>query len=629
MGNTIAFPMIGLGLSTAAMTSGFDQAESIVKSGMGKVAGAVASNPIKPMFDTSALTKGLEQALEKVEKLRGKSVDLISGMNAAARMNVGGSMVNSQFAGMVGASPGASRGPDAFLSGMQKAADEAAKAAKAFSAFDGALALAKKSGGGVDSLIAGMSSSARLNVGGSAVSSQFAGMLGSTIAGAKGADPFLAVMAKAKEGQQKALTEAKSGGFSLMNLSVATIALDAALNILGKIKDSIVGFVTGMLGVATKAEAGRDDVMAGGYALISGGSMTGTMARLESTIGTFWESVWNAFEANFDIQGWIESFRGSVAGVTALIQGLFGTGNDLMKNPERLMESFRKGGIFIISVFESIGKISLEIHKAFLDVVKTVKKFTGSGGEFTQEQEDKIRVFQNQNLKIKKVRENLMGFLPPGMGIAQPDQLVPLDRAEAINAMKKRGLLPSVDDNAGFAALDKIVKDAMGFLKGAEVPKADEKVFKDAVTGLESFTASLRKTADPLYALQKAAEDDQKAIDDMVNKMGKEIDGLAILDAMDAADIAQGGRVQNFLNQALSQQKAASISTAAETGSQALADAVGRAMAGPGGKDIQGQIKDAIDAQLKETKDQTRILDEMNDNWKRFKPGQVPQARGI
>jgi hypothetical protein len=114
-----------------------------------------------------------------------------------------------------------------------------------------------------------------------------------------------------------------------------------------------------------------------------------------------------------------------------------------------------------------------------------------------------------------------------------------------------------------------------------------------------------------------------------INKMGKEVDGLAILDAMDAADAAQGGRVQNFLNQAMSQQKAASISTAAETGSQALADAVGRAMAGPGGTDIQGQIKDAIDAQLKVQQEQAKTLSEINEGWKRFKPGQVPQVRGV
>lgn len=646
MGNTIAYPMIGLGLSTAAMTSGFNQAEAIVKGGMEKVAGAVTSNPIKPMFDTSALTKGLEQALEKVERLRGKSVDLIAGMNAAARMNVGGSLVNSQFAGMVGASPGASRGPDAFLSGMSKAVEEAAKAAKAFSAFDGALALAKKSGGGIDSLIAGMSSAARLNVGGSAVNSQFAGMLGSTKAQGKLAPDFFSgkmgewqkfdaelkksfftkLWESAQSGVSYLSSKASAGGngFNLPNIGFAAIAVNQGLELVGKVQS----LLSAPMRAGLKAEESNADVMAGGLQLIQSGTLTGTLARFSDQVDGMFASIWDTVNKTFDIQGWIETFRGNVAGVTAIIQGMFGTASDAVQDPKRLMESFQKGANFIIDTFDSVGKISIKIYGSFEKIIDLLR--SGPGGEkifgarrFNAADQQEI---DNWLKRFPKISEKATGVL----GFGKVDQVRDSTVNDAVEFLSKSGKLTF---GSATKDMENELGDAVDLMKKSFANVAFGDVGKksaiDAAKTLDDFTASLRKTHDPLYSLQKAADDDQKAIADMINKMGVDVDHLAVFLAEEAAAAAQGGRVQNFLNQALSQQKAASISTAAETGSQALADAVGRAMAGPGGKDIQGQIKDAIDAQLKETQDQTRVLNEMNDNWKRFKPGQVPQARGI
>ena len=73
MARSVAYPVVGLCVSTRALEAGFDQAASAAKSGMDKMANAVQSVPIRPLFDTSSITRGLEAALSKVDEFRKKS----------------------------------------------------------------------------------------------------------------------------------------------------------------------------------------------------------------------------------------------------------------------------------------------------------------------------------------------------------------------------------------------------------------------------------------------------------------------------------------------------------------------------------------------------------------------------
>lgn len=184
------------------------------------------------------------------------------------------------------------------------------------------------------------------------------------------------------------------------------------------------------------------------------------------------------------------------------------------------------------------------------------------------------------------------------------------------------GQLPGrIDDANAIEKMAQDMRDRIG--KMGLAPEALPGDARKATLALDDFTRSLRSANDSLYALELAAAQDAERIAQMENEGA---DPLDVFLAQSAADLAQGARLLEFASRQMPRDTSIS---AASQGSQALADALGRAMSTQGGRDIQTEIKEAIEEQIKQQQETNRLQEEALQVWRKFKPGSQVQVRGM
>ena len=698
MAKSVAYPVVGLGVSTAALASGFDQAQAVAKAGMDKVASTVQSVSVRPLFDTSNITKGLEAALSKVEEFKKKSasIDMIGKLSAS----------QNPFFAMAQSGP-KGKGPAVDMIGQlgEWQADKAAKAK--------AQAVAKAGMDKVASAVQSVSvrplfdtsnitkgleaalskveefkkKSSSIDMIGKLSASQnpFFAMAQS---GPKGKGPAVdmigqlgewqadkAAKAKAQEEQAwQAQFNAKSQsiqawldkqneiesrskarwasirsmwdtgsnalvassrsawsgisrgfdsfvrtvGNPLATLTRYSMPINQTLELAGKV-NRVLG---APIRAAMAMEGGRADVAAGGKALLASDSLSGTMARFEIEVTRTFANIWNAIDQTFDIQGLMEYFRGMLAGVSVLIESVFGPVEEVKKDPKFLTEAFKQGALTVVDAFEGAAKFAISIKNAFLDILQMLSKIPGSSlifgdlENFTPEQEELILNFQKEKRLVRK-----------NMPFAEAEAIGPNlngigDRDLAIQILRQMGQLPGQIDDAN--AIEKMAQDMRDRIgKMGLAPEVLPEDARKATLAIDDFTRSLRSANDSLYALELAAVQDAERIAQMENQGA---DPLDVFLAQSAADLAQGARVLEFAARQMPRDTAIS---AASQGSQALADALGRAMSTTNGRDIQSEIKSAIEEQVRQQQETNRLQMEALQIWNRFKPGQQVQVRGM
>lgn len=616
MAKSVAYPVVGLGVSTAALASGFDQAQAVAKAGMDKVASAVQSVSVRPLFDTSNITKGLESALSKVEEFKKKSasMDMIGKLSAS----------QNPFFAMAQSGP-KGKGPAVDMIGQlgEWQADKAARAKAQEEQAWQAQFNAKS-----QSIQAWLDKQARID---EAIkrTQEYSQAYWSNLRSVwtTGGNALLAVSGytwgKIKAGFSAAINP-------LATLTRWSMPINQTLELAGKV-NRVLG---APIRSAMAMEAGRDDVALGGRALLGSDSLSGTMARFARQVEIFFADIWSAIDRAFDVQGLLEMLRGGMAGVSAIIQSIVGPFEEIAKNPNALRDQFKAGGEFVIDVFVAVGQVALDMKSAFIGILKMIQDLPGFRAafgeivsEFTAEQEAKIRAFQQANMvRAPDMPGADRPFLAgPGGGLpprAALPAMVPLNRADAIKQLKAMGELIDPIEVAR-NAINQIGINAKAGLGNAFVPNLEPKEVRDASLAIDDFTRSLRSANDSLYALELAAAQDAERIAQMENQGA---DPLDVFLAQSAADLAQGARVLEFAARQMPRDTAIS---AASQGSQALADALGRAMSTQSGRDIQSEIKSAIEEQVRQQQETNRLQMEALQIWNRFKPGQQVQVRGV
>lgn len=599
MAKSVAYPVVGLGVSTAALASGFDQAQAVAKAGMDKVASAVQSVPVRPLFDTSNITKGLEAALSKVEEFKKKSssVDMIGKLSAS----------QNPFFAMAQSGP-KGKGPAVDMIGQlgEWQADKAAKAKAQEEQAWQAQFNAKS-----------QSIQAWLDKQNEIESRSKARWASIRSIWDTGSNALVASSRSAWSGISRGFDSfVRTVGNPLATLTRYSMPINQTLELAGK--------VNRVLGAPVRAamvmEAGRDDVAMGGKALLGSDSLSGTMARFEIEVTRTFANIWNAIDQTFDIQGLMEYFRGMLAGVSVVIESVFGPVEEIRKDPKFLTEAFKQGALSIVDAFETSARFAVNIQQAFYKVLEFLSKIPGVGAilpkqEFNAKEEAKIKEWQERNSKFQIVNDPWFG--------QRKVELVKPSREKAIEQLQFWGALPKVGEDA-LMAIDEFAENArerigkMGL--APDVPPGDA---RKASLAIDDFTRSLRSANDSLYALELAAAQDAERIAQMENQGA---DPLDVFLAQSAADLAQGARVLEFAARQMPRDTAVS---AASQGSQALADALGRAMSTTNGRDIQSEIKSAIEEQVRQQQETNRLQMEALQIWNRFKPGQQVQVRGV
>jgi hypothetical protein len=300
------------------------------------------------------------------------------------------------------------------------------------------------------------------------------------------------------------LASSMGGGGSLIgSLAAAAVPLNAALGIASMAANAAKAVLSSPMNSLMDREAYQAE--RSGLPLLTGSDAgySGVFARL----GQQWEDLLAdmmvALDRAFDFRGWIEFFRGAMAGISVIARTIMGPLDEVKKDPEALTRQFKAGALFTIDTFETIGKISINIANVFIDLANWLKRiaeyFTkknediAGGGAFTPEQEaliarEMVKMELNRAETIKGLRT--VGLLPrpekPAQDIPRLDagRIVDIAAAARANA-EKLGFAPKKNEEQNAAALSSKLIPMMKELQSARLGTAlssDSTALVEAVT---------------------------------------------------------------------------------------------------------------------------------------------------
>lgn len=400
-------------------------------------------------------------------------------------------------------------------------------------------------------------------------------------------------------------------------LSKASLPINQTLELAGKAQR--------LLGAPLRAqmalEGSNADVAAGGNRLLGSGTLSGTLARFERSFEDMMANIWSAIDKTFDTQGLIERARGWTAGVSLIIETVFGPVEKLGKDPEFLTKQFKNGALQVVNTFESIGKIAVNIYNGFFEVVRLIREIPGLGGakEFNKDQEAKIWNWQEKNMVRVADPNDPLGI---GRGLRIPGK-----REDAINALVKEGALPKEAARFGVGDIERIAAEARANIGKLNFnPGPNGGAATAAAKSLEDFTKGLKTGGNALDQINRQYAQDIDAIDKLVNQAGN--DEAAFMNANLAYKAAEDKKNMAWLETLkpmMEMQAQSRFSVAFEPNSQALIESMIRAQTGTGSDNPQERVAKAAELQNKMLTEQKTILQKQLEAINRLiaKPGAV------
>jgi hypothetical protein len=387
----------------------------------------------------------------------------------------------------------------------------------------------------------------------------------------------------------------------------ATAPVNMALELMGK--------ATRVLGAPVRALMSReaDQAQADGQPILNASSttMTGVFARLSNEIEQLAADAMVGLDKAFNFRAILEGFRGVVSGIRSLLAAAFGPLVAVADNPGTLQEAFKQGQMIALEGFKMLAEYLIDVSANIVKLSNVVLQSFNAIMPFlpySKSMEEKITAWQEANAKMVAVPGNPMA----GRGGINPNNVprnmrVLGSRADAIKALgfdKPTDLLPEVDVQGLKAGVKKI---ADAFVPAQAVP------WDMAFKSLREFVTGLGDAKNPLDQFQQDVERFAVIYKDAT---AAAVDGAQLWQAFSMkakAEAAFGARLQGLIGGTLQTMQSARITSAAEVGSSALIEAIVKASAQGGGDDIQQQIKAAIELQLEQQRQQTKIQRQIYD----------------
>jgi hypothetical protein len=386
----------------------------------------------------------------------------------------------------------------------------------------------------------------------------------------------------------------------------ATSPVNMALELLGK--------ANRVLGAPVRALMAResDQAHADNQPILNASSttMTAVFARLSNEIEQLAADALVGLDKAFNFRAILEGFRGVVSGVRSLLAAAFGPLVAVVDNPNTLQEAFKQGQQIALEGFKMLAEYLIDVSDKIVKLSNVVLQSFNALMPFlpySKSMEEKITAWQEANAKMVQIPGNPMA----GRGGINPlnaprNQRVLGARADAIKALgfdKPADLIPDVDVQGLKAGVKKI---ADAFVPAQAVP------WDMAFKSLREFVTGLGDAKNPLDQFKNDVERFAVIYNDAT---AAAVDGAQLWRAFRMKDQAQdafGARLQGLIGGTLQTLQSAGISSritsAAEVGSSALVEAIVRASAQAGSPDdIQKQIKAAIELQLEQQRQQTKL----------------------
>lgn len=625
--NSVASPVVTLGLDSGGIKSGVNEALGVMKgaaSAIAAISEQIKSKPIElgvnsqqMLADLSGITDSVESALKAFDRLGKMGEKSFKGITASVREASQASMdMMSKLSGTYETTSAMARsggvlkkgGADPFSAGMSKWVE----------ANKPALDAAKwiKDSVQKPSSQASMDMMSKL----SGTYDPLAALTRSTVAGPRGGpDPFLSGMKRWQETQVKAAVQkpavvlagpdyksssigfqpwvkgfARSSAQSLINpmdyLSKSTVPLNQTLELYGKINRLIGAPIR--LGMQAETSSNQS-LFEGGRSALQSQSVTGSVMRFQESITRMFDDILKGIDSSFDLQGWLESARGFGDGVAAVFRGVA----DLMPgNKVEAGVAYDAGRNVAVDMAQETVNYLADIYNTLVDIYNGFLEWWDSNGS---------NLTESQLAEVAAKQKELGSTQRVGYGPFERDVFFEATFAEARKALLKEGELgglQKIDKGAIKDFFDQVrlneiqAKQAAEELEGGWAAiDVNKKAQFDATKSLEDFTRGLRGTLDPLASLSDSFEANAKKIQDMENA-GAGAQAIMAANLANQANFAQGladlakGKAEQY-------QKSFSPGAALDASSVALAEAVIKAsnngQAAMGG--IEGQQLRALE----------------------------------